>query len=63
MSDTDKTAFIADYNDLFSDIAGQKLADALESGNFAAMEQALKDNKTFQQQRIRLLNQVEEELK
>ncbi len=63
MSDADKSAFIADYNDLFSDVAGEDLKNALEAGNFAAMEQALKDNKTFQEQRMRLLTQVEEELK
>jgi chromosome segregation ATPase len=59
MSESDKAEFIQDNADLFSD---GKLLEAFESGNYAAIEEALKNNEALQKQLDQRRKEVEQEL-
>jgi hypothetical protein len=63
LSETERSQFISDNLDLFTANTGAELADALARSDYAAMEQALKNNEVFKERRKRLLDQVELELK
>ena len=66
MSESDKSKFISDYAELFSEVgnaSGQSLLDAFNSGNYLAIEDALKNNPYLKKQLEQRLKEVEIELK
>ena len=66
MSESDKSKFISDYAELFSEVgnaSGQSLLDAFNSGNYLAIEDALKNNPYLKKQLEQRLKEVETELK
>lgn len=63
MSETDRTQFIADNQELFSGTDGARLLKAFESGNYQIIEQALKNNETLNTKLQQQREQLEQELK
>lgn len=63
MSETDRTQFIADNQELFSGTDGARLLQAFESGNYQIIEQALKNNETLATKMQQQREQLEQELK
>lgn len=63
MSETDKTAFISENAALFKGTSGEMLLKAFESGNYAAIHDALMQDDALLEQQKRLLEDVDRQLK
>ena len=61
LTESEKTEFLQDNMDLFS-TGGQELLAAFESGNYKAIEQALKENKGYQERLTKQLDEINREL-
>ena len=62
MSESDKAEFIQDNAKLFNENNGKELLKAFESGNYAAIEEALKNNDALQKQLDQRRREVAQEL-
>ena len=62
MSESDKAEFIQDNAELFNENNGKELLKAFESGNYAAIEEALKNNDALQKQLDQRRREVAQEL-
>lgn len=60
LSETDKTTFLSDNAELFAGDAA--LYKAFESGDYQKIEEALRNNKTLQEQRKQILQELNTEL-
>lgn len=63
MSEADKTEFIQDNAELFSGASGASLLEAFESGNYAAIQNALMGNKGLNDLVDKRRAEIEQELK
>lgn len=63
MSETERTEFLLDNAVLFSGDSGEELLRAFETGNYAAIEKALRSNQGLSDQLDRELQSIEERLK
>lgn len=63
MSEADKTEFIQDNAELFSGASGASLLEAFESGNYAAIQNALMGNKGLNDLVDKRRTEIEQELK
>ena len=62
MSDTDKTAFLADNADLFKGAGGKELLAAIESGDYNFIQSALGDNETLKSKVAQQIKDIDTEL-
>lgn len=62
LSKTEQTQFISEHQDLFSGPTGEALLRAFESGNYMAIESALRSNEALAKQRVELLKDVNRQL-
>jgi hypothetical protein len=64
MSETDKTTFISDNADLFSESnGGAELLKALESNDYNTIMAALSNNANMQERTSKLQDEIDQEIK
>lgn len=62
MSDSDKTSFLADNAELFKGPEGQKLLQAIESGDYNFIQNALGDNETLRKKVAQQIKDIDNEI-
>ena len=62
MSDTDKTSFLADNAELFAGEQGKQLLDAIKSGDYNFIAQALGDNETLKKKVAQQIQDIDTEI-
>ena len=62
MSDSEKTSFIADNAELFEGPDGQKLLEAIKSGDYNFIQNALGDNKTLKDKVAQQIKDIDNEI-
>lgn len=62
MSDSEKTSFLADNAELFEGPDGQKLLEAIKSGDYNFIQNALGDNKTLKDKVAQQIKDIDNEI-